>query len=189
MDESIKDYMGSSSNLIMKSLKLADKISNVIWMMRQGINHGNKIIVFGNGGSAADSQHFAAELIGRFKLERKSLNSISLTTDTSVLTSIGNDYGFKFVFSRQCEALVSKGDVVLAISTSGNSANVIEGVKVSKARGAKIISLTGGNGGKLKTISDLSIVVPSRDTAKIQEVHRIILHIISQETEKYFKSK
>ncbi len=181
--------MRSSSNLITKSLILADKIRDVIWMMQKCLKNENKIIVFGNGGSAADSQHFSAELIGRFKQQRKSLPCIALTTDTSSLTAIGNDYGFRFVFSRQCESIVSRGDVVLAISTSGNSSNVIEAVRVSKARGAKIISLTGNNGGKLKRESDICLIVPSKDTANIQEVHRIILHIIAKEIEKPYKSK
>lgn len=175
--------MKSSSKLTVTSTDLADDIQHAISVMTSCLKKGNKIVVFGNGGSAADAQHFAAELLGRFKLERKAMPSIALTTDTSALTAIGNDYGFEFVFSRQCEALVVKGDIALAISTSGKSKNIVKGVETCKARGAKIISLTGGDGGKLKNISDINIIVPSNDTAKIQEVHRIILHVICKEVE------
>lgn len=142
------------------------------------LKKGGKLFVFGNGGSAADSQHIAAELVGRFKMERRPLPAIALTTDTSALTSIANDYGYEFVFSRQIEALASKGDVALGISTSGNSKNIIEAFKKAGSLGLKVIALSGGDGGKMKDVADISIVVASRDTPRIQESHAMIGHIL-----------
>jgi len=142
------------------------------------LKDGGKLIVFGNGGSAADSQHIAAELVGRFKMERKALPAIALTTNTSTLTAIANDYGYDVVFSRQIEALGKKGDVALGISTSGNSKNVIEAFKTAKALGMKTIALSGGDGGKMKNEADISIVVGTKDTPRIQESHIMIGHII-----------
>jgi len=159
----------------------------VIDVITKCYQNGNKTVIFGNGGSAADAQHFAAELVGRFKLERKSLPSISLTTDTSILTSIGNDYGFDYIFSRQCESIVNSKDIVIAISTSGNSKNVINGVTTAKKKGAYIIGLTGNNGGNLKKFVDINLVVPSKSTPRIQEVHRILMHIICENVEKNLK--
>ena len=139
---------------------------------------GGKIMWCGNGGSAADSQHLAAELIGRFRRERQPIASIALTTDSSVLTCVGNDYGFSDVFSRQAEALTNTGDVLVAISTSGNSQNVLRAVQVVKAKGGRCIGLLGCDGGGLKSLCDLSLVIPSRDTARIQEMHITIGHIL-----------
>ena len=148
------------------------------------IKNGNKLIIFGNGGSAADAQHIAAELIGRFKQERKSFPAMALTTDSSILTSLGNDYSYDIVFSRQCESLVLKNDVVIGISTSGNSKNVELGMKTAQEIGAKTIGLLGNNGGRIKSVSNISIVVNSDDTANIQESHRVIYHIICNIVEK-----
>jgi len=131
----------------------------------------------------------AAEFIGRFKLERNSLPAISLTSDTSILTAISNDYSYDYVFSRQCESLVSSGDLVMGISTSGNSKNVELGLKTSKQKGAMTIGLLGGNGGTIKAIVDIAIVVNSFDTARIQEVHRVIYHIICNFVEKEISLK
>ncbi len=142
-----------------------------------------KVILFGNGGSAADSQHIAAELVGRFKKERSALCAISLTTNTSILTAIGNDYGYERVFSRQIEAIGKRGDVVFCLSTSGNSKNVIVGIKKAKQLGLKTICLVGGTGGKLKSLANIAIVVPSKSTPRIQEVHITIGHIICELTE------
>ncbi|MFH1552108.1 MAG: D-sedoheptulose 7-phosphate isomerase [Candidatus Omnitrophota bacterium] len=139
---------------------------------------GGKVIVFGNGGSAADSQHMAAELVVRFEKERKSLPCIALTTDTSILTATANDYDFSKTFSRQVEALASPGDVVVAISTSGNSKNVLEGVGVARQRKVPVIALTGKDGGKLAGESDISIVVKSENTARIQEIHVTVIHVL-----------
>jgi|TARA_B110000467_G_scaffold95717_1_gene86594 D-sedoheptulose 7-phosphate isomerase len=178
MIDDIKKLIQTSAENIQKSISLSSQIQQSIESIIQCIKNGNKIILFGNGGSAADAQHIAAELIGRFKLERKSFPAIALTTDTSILTSLGNDYSYDVVFSRQCESLVSKGDVVIGISTSGNSKNVIEGIKAAKQKGAITIGLLGNEGGILKEVSDIPIIVNSSITSEIQEVHRVIYHII-----------
>ena len=146
--------------------------------------NGGKVITFGNGGSAADAQHLAAELVGRFKLERKGLPALALSVNTSTLTSIGNDYGFEYIFSRQVEALANKGDVCIGISTSGRAKNVIAGIKRAKAVGARTIAFTGGDGGELARLAELSFVVPSSDTPRIQEVHITVIHLICEEVEK-----
>ncbi|MAR99876.1 MAG: phosphoheptose isomerase [Nitrosomonadales bacterium] len=140
-------------------------------------NH-NTIFWCGNGGSASDSQHIAAELVGRFKKDRRALKSIALTTDTSILTSVGNDYGFENIFSRQLEGLGSSGDILVAISTSGNSENILKVLQTAKELGIISILLTGKNGGKAKQIADHSLVVKSDNTARIQEVHILVGHII-----------
>jgi len=137
------------------------------------------VFVFGNGGSAADSQHFAAELVGRFRKHRRPLPVYALTTNTSTLTAVGNDYSFKEIFRRQLEAFLKPGDVVIAISTSGLSPNVISGVELARKMGACVISLTGKDGGKLKEISDICLVVSSPHTSIIQEVHIMCLHVFS----------
>ncbi len=133
-------------------------------------------MIFGNGGSAADAQHIAAELVGRYKLERKGLPAIALTTDTSALTSIGNDYGFHNVFNRQLEALANKGDIVIGISTGGTSYNVISGIKLANELGCKTIGLSGRGGGEMNALCDVNLVVPADDTPRIQEMHIIIGH-------------
>ena len=144
----------------------------------EALKNGKKILLLGNGGSAADSQHIAAELVGRFKKERTALPAIALTTDTSALTAIGNDYGYSEVFSRQLHALANSGDVVIGISTSGNSENVLKALEVAKIKKCKTIGLTGKDGGKMVTLCDVNIVVPSYETARIQEMHILIGHII-----------
>ena len=182
--EQITNKFIQSIDIIKKSSSLSSEINNSVHLIINSIKNGNKLFLFGNGGSAADAQHIAAELIGRFKLERKSFPAIALTTDTSILTSLGNDYSYDVVFSRQCESLVEDGDVVIGISTSGNSKNVELGLIAAKQRGAKTIGLLGNNGGIIKSISDISIIVDSNDTANIQESHRVIYHIICDLVEK-----
>lgn len=142
------------------------------------IKNGGKILLIGNGGSASDAQHIAAEFTGRYVKEREPLPAIALTTDTSALTAIGNDYGFEQVFSRQMKALAHAQDLVIAISTSGNSANVLEAVKVAKEVGCKVVGLSGKDGGALGALCDVNIVVPSNTTARIQEMHILIGHIL-----------
>jgi len=142
------------------------------------LRDGGKILIFGNGGSAADAQHIAAELVGRYKIERKGLPAIALTTDTSVLTSIGNDYGYAHVFDRQVEALANKGDVVIGISTGGSSGNVISALKLAKELECKTIGFSGRDGGEMNTLCDVNLVVPSEDTPRIQEMHIVIGHTI-----------
>ena len=176
----IQEIFDSSSNIILDSKNLSNEIEKSVIMITKSIQNGNKLVIFGNGGSAADAQHMAAEFVGRFMKERKSFPAIALSTDTSIITSIGNDYNFDKIFSRQSEALVKKGDVVIAISTSGNSKNVLQGIKTSKKLGAKIIALTGKKGVKMKSQSDVFLNVPSNITSRIQEVHRVIIHIICE---------
>ncbi|MFH1395140.1 MAG: D-sedoheptulose 7-phosphate isomerase [Candidatus Omnitrophota bacterium] len=141
-------------------------------------NRGGKVLVCGNGGSAADSQHFAAELVVRFEKERKAFPCIALSTDSSILTAAANDYSFDDVFKRQVQALAMPGDVLIAISTSGDSVNVLEAVKTAKNKGNIIIALTGRAGGKLSEIVDIPIVVKSDSTARVQEVHIMVIHMI-----------
>lgn len=187
--EKIKKLFEQSSEVILKSKILSKKIEEAINLINSSFQNGNKILIFGNGGSAADAQHMAAEFVSRYLIERLSLPAIALTTDTSILTSIGNDYGFEKIFARQCESLVKKGDIVFAISTSGQSENVIVGVEEGKKRGAKIISLTGNDGAILNEKSDICLIVPSNETPRIQEGHRIVIHIICQLVEEFFKNK
>ena len=146
--------------------------------MRSCVMNGGKVLLMGNGGSAADSQHIAAEIVGRYKKERKGMPSIALTTDTSIITSVANDYGFNFIFSRQVEALCGPEDVVVGLSTSGNSANVVAGIEVARGIGAYTIGMTGAKGGKLAELCDLNLAIPSTDTPRIQEAHIVVGHIL-----------
>ena len=147
---------------------------------------GGKVVLFGNGGSAADAQHIAGELVGQFLFKRQALPAIALTTNTSILTAVANDFGSDAVFSRQIEALVNEKDVVIGISTSGNSPNVIAGIETAKKKGATTIGLSGGNGGRLAEVTDLSLSVPSDSTPRIQEAHITIGHIICELVEREF---
>ena len=160
------------------------EIESIARLIIAAYKRGGKVVLFGNGGSAADAQHIACELVGRFKLDRQALAAIALTTDTSILTAVANDCGYEMVFSRQVEALVDKKDVVIGISTSGDSPNVIEAIKVAKTKGAKTIGLTGGNGGRLAQVVDLALIVPSDSTPRIQEAHITIGHIVCELVEK-----
>ena len=142
------------------------------------LKNGNKILLFGNGGSAADAQHIAAELVGRYKTERKGLAAIALTTDTSALTAISNDFGYDCVFDRQVEALANTGDVAIGISTGGSSVNVASALKLAKDLDCKTIGFSGRGGGEMNELCDINIVVPAQDTARIQEMHIVIGHTI-----------
>ncbi len=155
-------------------------ISQVADELKQCIAQGGKILLMGNGGSAADSQHIAAEIVGRYKKERRGLAAIALTTDTSILTSVGNDYGYHYIFARQIEALCRPGDVVIGITTSGNSQNVVLAIEEANRMGAISIGLTGGSGGKLNGLCRYNIVVPSSDTPRIQEAHIFIGHSLCE---------
>lgn len=170
IDESIrtKEELKKQSSLIQKAANL----------VIQSLQKGGKVILFGNGGSAADAQHIAAEFVGKFILERKGLPAISLTTNTSILTAIGNDMGFETVFSRQIDALAEKNDIIIAISTSGNSNNVVHAVKFANKNKLTTIGLTGKTGGRLSSLVNLAIKVPSNNTQHIQESHILIGHII-----------
>lgn len=149
-------------------------------LMAGALRTGRKLLAFGNGGSAADAQHFAGELVNRFALDRPALPAIALTTDSSVLTSIANDSDFRYVFRRQVEALGAPGDVALAISTSGNSENVLEAVEACRERGLRTVGLTGRDGGALGARVELCLNVPHRETPRIQEVHAMIIHLLCQ---------
>jgi len=157
-----------------------DKIEKAAKIIIDSFEKGGKLMICGNGGSAADAQHIAAELVARFKKERKALPAIALTTNTSILTAVSNDYGYDVTFKRQVEALAKKGDVLLAISTSGNAKNVLEAVKFADKIGVKTIALTGGTGGALAKIAKFSIIAPSGDTPRIQESHMVIYHTLCE---------
>ncbi|MCL2761090.1 MAG: D-sedoheptulose 7-phosphate isomerase [Desulfuromonadales bacterium] len=185
MTEDIKRQIADNRALMGKvEADLVKVIKAVADSIIQGLSNGKKLLIMGNGGSAADAQHFAAEITGRFKMERPGLPAIALTTDTSAITAIGNDYGFDEIFSRQVQALACKGDIVFGISTSGNSENVIKGLNAAQAAGAVTIALLGKDGGKIKDIAELSIVIPSSDTPRIQEAHIMIIHILCDLLEK-----
>jgi D-sedoheptulose 7-phosphate isomerase len=156
----------------------AAQVAKAAELMARALQDGRKIIWFGNGGSATQSQHMAAEFVGRFLRERRSLPSVSLTENMASVTAIGNDYGYEQIFSRQLEGLGQPGDVVVALSTSGNSPNVLKGIEQAKTMKLPVIGLTGGTGGKMAGLCDVSIVVPSIVTARIQEVHLTIGHLL-----------
>ncbi|NPB09233.1 MAG: D-sedoheptulose 7-phosphate isomerase [Thermodesulfobacteria bacterium] len=160
--------------------KEGEKILSAAERIAAAFRAGQKLLVFGNGGSAADAQHLAAEFVNRFRLERKPLPAIALTTDTSILTAIANDYDFAEVFSKQVEALGSPGDVALGISTSGRSPNVIRALAKAREKGLFTIGLGGGDGGRLPEVSDLLILVPSSETPRIQEGHLFFIHLVCE---------
>ena len=181
MRDRIKDIFLESIRV--KEQLLHNNIGEIIEIAEiviDSLKKNGKLILFGNGGSASDSQHIAAELIGRFKKDRNALAAIALTTNTSILTSLANDYGYDIIFAKQIEALGQKNDVVMAISTSGKAKNVIAGVKQAKKMGLKTIALTGGDGGEIAKIADVTLLVPSNITARIQEAHITIGHIICE---------
>jgi D-sedoheptulose 7-phosphate isomerase len=165
-------------NLLLDDMNYLQAIKTAARLCCKALSNDKKIIFVGNGGSAADAQHLAGELVNRFGFERPGLSAIALTTDTSVITSISNDYGFEKLFSRQVQALGKKGDVLLAISTSGNSANILEGIKEARSAGITTIGLTGRSGGEMSQLCDLCLKVPSDDTPRIQEAHILTGHII-----------
>lgn len=159
---------------------MEEEMIQMAQMMIAALKNGNKVLLFGNGGSAGDAQHIAAELTGRFVKERRGLPGIALTTDSSALTAIGNDYGYDRVFSRQVEALGVKGDVLVGISTSGNSVNVLEALKLGREIGCATLGLSGRDGGKMNDVCDINLVIPSSVTARIQEMHIMVGHILCE---------
>uniref|UniRef100_A0A6M3JCY8 D-sedoheptulose-7-phosphate isomerase n=1 Tax=viral metagenome TaxID=1070528 RepID=A0A6M3JCY8_9ZZZZ len=176
--EKIDNHMRCFSDFYLND-QTVEKLTNIILPIADCIETGGKIFICGNGGSASDAQHFAAELVGRFEKERRAINAIALTTNTSILTAIGNDYGFEDIFSRQVEAIGKEKDILIGISTSGKSKNIIKAFKVAKEKEILTISLTGNNGGNLKKVSDLNLNVKNKNTATIQEIHIIIIHTIA----------
>jgi len=184
-------------NIILKRFKESSKVKalflrenlpkllDVIKSVSHAFESGNKIFFFGNGGSAADAQHLAAEFVNRYVMERPPLPAIALTTDTSILTSVSNDLAFDEIFAKQLRALGKEGDVAIGISTSGNSPNIIKAFEVAKEMGMKRVALTGNNGGVISKMADFSLVVPSTSTPRIQEVHILIGHILCEMVEHY----
>ena len=166
------------------SNKLAPRVAECAQMLIDTLQAGHKILIMGNGGSAADAQHFAAEMVGRFLLERRALAAIALTTDTSILTAVGNDYGFDDIFKRQVEALAKPGDVLIGISTSGNSKNIKRAFAAGKNLGVKTIGLLGRDGGEIASLADLDLTVPSLESTRIQEAHLVMIHILCDLVEK-----
>ncbi|MDA4112121.1 MAG: D-sedoheptulose 7-phosphate isomerase [Thaumarchaeota archaeon] len=181
IDESIATKKLLKSNV--------DDIAQMSELIVESLRSGGKLLLFGNGGSAADAQHIAAEFIGRYLIQRRALPAIALTTNTSSLTAIANDYGYDHVFERQIEALCEDNDVAVGISTSGNSKNVMLGIEAAMKKNAKTIGMTGRRGGKLSRIVDLAIKVPSDSTPRIQESHILIGHIVSEIVEISFSDK
>jgi len=168
-----QELFANLDSLLLQIIELSEEL-------KACLNRGGKILFMGNGGSAADSQHIAAEIVGRFKKERKGLPAIALTTDTSILTAIGNDYGYDSIFSRQIQALCRPEDVVIGITTSGNSKNVIAAIEEANRIGAVTVGLTGGSGGKLKELCKFNLIMPSSETARIQEAHIFVGHSLCE---------
>lgn len=180
--------MGKTISLLTESKSLEVAVDEALLVLLDTIRNSRKILICGNGGSAADSQHWAAELVGRFRSEGRALSAISLTVDTSAITAIANDFGFDRIFERQLSAHGIEGDCLIAISTSGNSENVVKAVKKAREMKIKTISVIGGNGGELRSISDHVILVPSDETELIQHVHLVIGHFLMGEIEANFRS-
>jgi D-sedoheptulose 7-phosphate isomerase len=160
--------------------ELGPKMILVAELLVDTFRNGNKLLVMGNGGSAADAQHLAGEIVGRFKLERRGLPAIALSTDTSILTAVANDYGFDAIFSRQVEALAREGDAVIGISTSGSSSNVLSALRLAREKGCRTVGLLGKDGGSIREMVDLDLTVPGQDTPRIQEGHITIIHILCE---------
>lgn len=177
IDESLKDSIAAKEAFAARERAA---IKTMIRWMTETIRANHKILIFGNGGSAADAQHMAAEFVNRFLINRRPLPAIALTTDSSILTSIGNDFSFDDIFLKQIQALGQPGDLALGISTSGNSPNVLKAVEEAKGMGIRTVALTGGSGGKLISVADLTLNVPSTKTPAIQETHIWVEHLLCQ---------
>ncbi len=176
-----QQFLDSISTKQLSVERLSHQIEAAIYLMTESLNIGGKILACGNGGSAADAQHFAAELVGRFERERRELGAIALTTDTSIITAIGNDYGYDEIFRKQVRALGNSKDILLAISTSGNSRNVILAIESAKEIGMKVVAFTGKDGGKISQLldnQDVHLCVPAERTARIQETHLLLIHCL-----------
>ncbi|HLC65529.1 MAG TPA: D-sedoheptulose 7-phosphate isomerase [Candidatus Nanoarchaeia archaeon] len=186
MEEAIKRMMDEHIAVSNDTKNLSAGIAKAANLIVECLRNNGKVLVMGNGGSATQASHFAAELVGRYKKERKGYPCIALNTDIAILTAVGNDYGFENVFSRQVEALAKKGDVLIGLSTSGNSANVIRAIEKAKEIGCKTITLTGNDGGKIRNVN-VNINIGSKNTPRIQEMHIMILHIIAEIAEEVLK--
>ncbi len=185
----IREYIDQSSRILSSLVRHTGTISEIAEIIAKSIEGGHKLLIFGNGGSAAQAQHMAAELIVRFEKDRQALPAIALTTDTSILSAAANDYGFEHIFSRQLEALACQGDVVVALSTSGDSPNVVRAIEKAKELKLKTVALLGKDGGKLKGKTDIEIIVESHHSGRIQEAHLLILHIIAETVESDFSEE
>ena len=174
------DDHSEAIGLLQSSVKLLEEMAE---LLIASLGAGGKVLIFGNGGSAADAQHIAGELLGRFRRERRAFGAVALSTDTSTLTAIGNDYSFEEIFSRQVEGLIRPGDVAWGLTTSGNSANVLRALEAAQKQGAKTIAFSGGDGGKVAEIVDLCLAIPAKLTARIQEAHQLAYHILCDLTE------
>jgi len=180
MLDTISQRIDEHAALLQQMNALAPAIAELAHMARETLDRDGKILLCGNGGSAADAQHIAAELVGRFQRDRQGLAAIALTTDTSILTSVGNDYGFEQIFTRQVQALARAGDLLIGISTSGNSANVLAAIETASAIGCRTVGLLGGDGGKIARQVDMAITIPSSVTARVQEMHILVGHILCE---------
>ena len=179
MENIIKDQFDKNIELHQVAKEqLSPQIAQAADLIIEAYKQGRKLLLCGNGGSAADAQHIAAELVGRFKKERRGLPAIALTTDTSIMTAVANDYWYDLLFARQVEALGDKGDVLIGISTSGNSVNIIRAVETANFKGLRTIGFLGSDGGKLKDLVEFPLIVPSQDSDRVQEIHILIGHII-----------
>ena len=188
MKTTIEKEIAEHLKVAMTMSSLIDRVEIAAQLCIDSLQDGGKILIFGNGGSAADAQHFAAELVGRYKTNRKGIAAIALTTDTSALTSIGNDFGFDYVFERQVEALAKKGDVVIGISTSGRSENISSALKLASKSSCKTIGLSGKDGGEMNKICNINLTAPSMETPRVQEIHIAIIHIICHLIDQEFSS-
>jgi D-sedoheptulose 7-phosphate isomerase len=187
MKNAIRSILESSIEVKRQALEAnLDAIEKISQACIHCLNNGGTLFFFGNGGSAADAQHVAAEFIGRFQKERRALSAIALTTDSSILTCLANDYSYEIVFSRQLEALGKKGDMAFGLSTSGKSPNVLKAFEVAKAKGVVTVAFAGGDGGPAAKVADMSVVVPSKVTARIQESHIAIFHAMCEVVENAF---
>lgn len=186
MKDVIKSHIETHIEIVRKFAEEMPDIEGVALLSIEALRKGNKILIAGNGGSVADAHHFAAELVGRFRKERRALPALALDANPSAVTAIANDYSFGHVFARQLEAIAKTGDVFFGISTSGNSENILEAIQAAKAAGCKVVGLTGKTGGKMAGLCDLLINIPSEETPRIQEMHALVIHTLSDLIERAF---
>ena len=186
MNQTVKIYLDGHNEAVQTLENLSAEIVKAGEQMVSALKNGGKVLVMGNGGSAADAQHLVAELVGRFEVKRRGLPAIALTTDTSILTAVSNDFGYENVFARQVEALAVKDDVVIGISTSGNSSNVLRAIVAAKERGCATIGLLGRDGGEIADLVDLPLTIATQKTPHIQEAHGIIVHLVCQMVDQAF---
>lgn len=186
MTDDLRSKMKAHCRVVEQAMTQVDLLAELATRLIVCFNEGGRLYLFGNGGSAADAQHIAAEFVGRFKRNRRALPAVALTTDTSILTAIANDYAAEDVFERQVEALVGDGDIVWALSVSGTSPNVIRGIKAARRRGASIVGFTGRSGGELKPLCDICLCADHTDSDRVQELHQLAYHLVCERVEEMF---